>query len=1503
NGNAGAPSAARPFTVDRTVVATGAPDLAAASDTGSSSIDNLTRNTTPTFTGSGAEAGATVTLYDTNGTTVLGTGIADATGAWSIVSSTLSAGARTVTTRQVDLAGNASGASAGLSLTIDTAAPTFSKALAVNEGFTTLSLDGATLAGADNLTTQANLAISAATFKSAVGFVAGDLGISIANGKAAVTPIAGAINKNGSVVLTVSMQDAAGNTTTQDVTVTVNAVNDAPVGANRTITAPEDGVYTFSSGDFTFTDAADTPANALSSIVVSSLPGAGALRYDGQSVSGGQVVTAADLAAGRLTFTPVASASGTGYASFTFQVRDNGGTANGGVDLDASPNKITINVVDSNEAPVLDASKSPVISTVEYAFSGGSDAAVHAPTGANPAGVFTAGSLLTGAVVDADAGSKLGVGVTGLSATTVGATLWYSTDAGTTWDWISNTAGSKVTTGFYGANGVIGGTDNNVLLLADTARLVFDAGKSGQQAVLADALTIRAWDQTSGTNGGSLPNPTVGGDAPLSAATDTVQANFTTQAIDLTRLDATAGVRINGATAGAQFGWDVTSAGDANGDGFDDMLVSQRGTSGTGGSAFLVYGQAGTYGSVGADGTRSVGIGAVTGARFDRPGEFMTGVTNLGDFNNDGYADFMISGVRTNDIETGSAYVVFGGPTIASIGALGVPNANGNWFQIQAGGVTGIGYNNHVASWTGDVNGDGFDDLMIGAKYTPQQSTAPMGFGSGAAYVIYGHAGTKFGTGNDLNLGALRTDVTKLADDGNPAGYLFDAGTDTRGIVLGVGATSGFFFGRGVAGVGDRNGDGYADYSVSVDLGAGAVNALVMHGRLTTDPTNGGGGNVLWFAAADGYTGPDWIGHGVGATPNVGVNPYRIRVGGNNDYTGLLEEPDRIATQALGDINGDGFDDWAMTYNGIGAGKVFVIYGSTTVLDDQSSAAMASGTAGFSITGVAPGDKLGESIHGIGDVNGDGFDDLIVGAPRNESGTATDQGGAYIIYGRADGGADDINLANGVGTRGVAIRGSVTGDLAGFAVNSAGDVNGDGLDDLMIGAPQNDAGGADAGAAYLVYGSTTYGNTGASVGTTLTGTAGANSLVGTVGADTLNGGAGGADAIFGGAGNDIITVGSNGWRRVDGGAGLDTLTVGTAMTLDFTAVGTAAGQNLSGRTRGIERIDLGTGVGNASKLTIAEQDVYQLAGDFTASGGSLSGRQSNTLFVVGDASDSFTFAEGVGGATGWTVAATAVNALGDGNSYTEFTRGTASVYVASGVAVTGVTSGTAAANLITGTAANELIAGLAGADVITGGAGNDTLYGGAIGSTAATSEAGVRDIFAYSLTPNTAHGNDVIKDFQRGTDRLYLIDVADTFQGTPGGPSSSVAVTVAAPNGSTAAFAANGTTYQGFNPAAAVTATTNNDIDNNLSIRDLTQADSATQYLSFGTDGRGNVMLTLVAGTATSTIVLEGVEYEAVSTTNNGKYSSIADLMGANGETRVLYLTNDPFGAGLATLP
>ncbi|MBZ9850415.1 Ig-like domain-containing protein, partial [Mesorhizobium sp. CA14] len=111
------------YTLDQTASAPSAPDMTAATDTGSSSTDNLTKVTTPTFTGSGAEVGATVTLYDTNGTTVLGTGIADASGNWSITSSNLSSGSHTLTAKQTDVAGNTSVASASLAVTIDTTPP------------------------------------------------------------------------------------------------------------------------------------------------------------------------------------------------------------------------------------------------------------------------------------------------------------------------------------------------------------------------------------------------------------------------------------------------------------------------------------------------------------------------------------------------------------------------------------------------------------------------------------------------------------------------------------------------------------------------------------------------------------------------------------------------------------------------------------------------------------------------------------------------------------------------------------------------------------------------------------------------------------------------------------------------------------------------------------------------------------------------------------------------------------------------------------------------------------------------------------------------------------------------------------------------------------------------------------------------------------------------------------------------------------------------------------
>ena len=127
-------------------------------------------------------------------------------------------------------------------------------------------------------------------------------------------------------------------------------VNDAPAGADRAVTVIEDTPATITPATFAITD---VDANALSAVLITTLPGVGTLRLDGVAVTAGQAISIADLAANKLTFTPAANANGAGYATFTYQVRDNGGTANGGQDTDQSPNTITLNVTSVND-PVTD---------------------------------------------------------------------------------------------------------------------------------------------------------------------------------------------------------------------------------------------------------------------------------------------------------------------------------------------------------------------------------------------------------------------------------------------------------------------------------------------------------------------------------------------------------------------------------------------------------------------------------------------------------------------------------------------------------------------------------------------------------------------------------------------------------------------------------------------------------------------------------------------------------------------------------------------------------------------------------------------------------------------------------------------------------------------------------------------------------------------------------------------------------------------------------------------
>ena len=170
-------------------------------------------------------------------------------------------------------------------------------------------------------------------------------------------------NENGSpyAIFAFQVQDDGGtevggldlDQSPKTMTIDVMALNDAPSGTDNTITTDEDESYAFTAADFGFTDPNDAPAdkfdppaNKFLAVKITSVTTNGSL-----GVTPGEFISVDSLAFRRLRFFPDPNKNGTPYATFTFQVQDNGGTANGGLDLDQSPNTMTINVTPVNDVP------------------------------------------------------------------------------------------------------------------------------------------------------------------------------------------------------------------------------------------------------------------------------------------------------------------------------------------------------------------------------------------------------------------------------------------------------------------------------------------------------------------------------------------------------------------------------------------------------------------------------------------------------------------------------------------------------------------------------------------------------------------------------------------------------------------------------------------------------------------------------------------------------------------------------------------------------------------------------------------------------------------------------------------------------------------------------------------------------------------------------------------------------------------------------------------------
>jgi hypothetical protein len=179
-------------------------------------------------------------------------------------------------------------------------------------------------------------------------------------------------NGNGPLYSTfgVSVQDTAGNRGyPYTIGFNVLPVNDAPIGLNSIVTTTEDRTYTFGVSDFGFADYADSPPNNFYTVRMASPPTAGLLTCGGVPVKAGDIVLAYDVAAGKLQFTPSANESGRPYSNFSFKLQDDGGTANGGMDIGFVTNTITINVLPVNDPPIGQNRTVTALEDTPYVFS------------------------------------------------------------------------------------------------------------------------------------------------------------------------------------------------------------------------------------------------------------------------------------------------------------------------------------------------------------------------------------------------------------------------------------------------------------------------------------------------------------------------------------------------------------------------------------------------------------------------------------------------------------------------------------------------------------------------------------------------------------------------------------------------------------------------------------------------------------------------------------------------------------------------------------------------------------------------------------------------------------------------------------------------------------------------------------------------------------------------------------------------------------------------------
>jgi hypothetical protein len=216
--------------------------------------------------------------------------------------------------------------------------------------------------------------------------------------------------ESGTRTVNYSLTDGDGGTDTGSVTINLVGINDAPSGTDNTVVASEDDPYTFTWADFGFSDPVDGD-DALG-VRIDELPVKGTLVLDGVAVTDGQVISKGAIDDGDLKFVPAADQFGTGYASFKFSVRDDGGTDNGGVEFDQSANTMTVDVTADNQAPSVDLDADGAGTGFASSYTEGGAAAAIGDTDVDITDPDAVDDIVSATITitNANAGDKLNVG-------------------------------------------------------------------------------------------------------------------------------------------------------------------------------------------------------------------------------------------------------------------------------------------------------------------------------------------------------------------------------------------------------------------------------------------------------------------------------------------------------------------------------------------------------------------------------------------------------------------------------------------------------------------------------------------------------------------------------------------------------------------------------------------------------------------------------------------------------------------------------------------------------------------------------------------------------------------------------------------------------------------------------------------------------------------------------------------------------------------------------------